>query len=279
MYRGSRESSPSASRSRLTRLFTVSGLTTRPGQTCVIKDSLLSTFGAARTNATRSWNDRLGKAMSLPARVTRCCPTSRYRSPTMNAAAVVSMNPVSDHSLETTAAAFIVGDLYLDVGQQRVTRAGSDIALPNLSFPLLVALVRAAPNVLSNESLMTQVWPGLVVSPETVNKRVNLLREALGDDSREPRYITGVRSRGYRLIASVSRVTEGALLPNLPTPIPEGSARAADSPIPVVPIEAPQTDAPKSRLPLGRSAALSVLTAGVLIAAPPGGCWGARPPV
>jgi hypothetical protein len=63
---------------------TVSGLTTRPGQTCVIKASLLSTFGAARTNATRSWNDRLGKAISLPARVTRCCPTSRYRAPTMN---------------------------------------------------------------------------------------------------------------------------------------------------------------------------------------------------
>ena len=189
---------------------------------------------------------------------------------------LLTMNPVPDHSLETTAAAFIVGDLYLDVGQQRVTRAGSDIALPNLSFQLLVALVRAAPNVLSNESLMTQVWPGLVVSPETVNKRVNLLREALGDDSREPRYITGVRSRGYRLIASVSRVTEGALLPNLPTPIPEGSARAADSPIPVVPIEAPQTDAPKSRLPLGRWAALSVLTAGLLIAATLGVRWAAR---
>jgi len=109
---------------------------------------------------------------------------------------LLTMNPVPDHLLETTAAAFVVGDLYLDVGQQRVTRAGSDIALPNLSFQLLVALVRAAPNVLSNESLMTQVWPGLVVSPETVNKRVNLLREALGDDSREPRYITGVRSRG-----------------------------------------------------------------------------------
>src|SRR6201993_5099061 len=100
---------------------------------------------------------------------------------------------------------FIADDLRVDVGQQRVPRAGSDIALPNLSFRLLVTLVRAAPNVLSNESLVTQVWPGLVVSPETVNKRVNLLREALGDDPREPRYITGVRSRGYRLIASVSR--------------------------------------------------------------------------
>jgi TolB-like protein/DNA-binding winged helix-turn-helix (wHTH) protein/Tfp pilus assembly protein PilF len=189
---------------------------------------------------------------------------------------LVTMNPVPDHLLETTAAAFVVGDLYLDVGQQRVTRAGSDIALPNLSFQLLLALVRAAPNVLGNESLMTQVWPGLVVSPETVNKRVNLLREALGDDPREPRYITGVRSRGYRLIASVSRATEGALLPNLPTPIPEGSPRAADLPIPVVPIETPQTDAPKSRLPWGRWAALSVLTAGLLIAATIGVRWAVR---
>jgi len=108
-------------------------------------------------------------------------------------------------SPEISSGTYVVGDLHVDVGQQRVTRAGSDIGLPNLSFQLLVALVRAAPNVLSNDSLMTQVWPGLVVSPETVSKRVNLLREALGDDPREPRYITGVRSRGYRLIASVSR--------------------------------------------------------------------------
>src|SRR5207253_1060935 len=149
----------------------------------------------------------------------------------------------------------------------RVTRAGSDIALPNLSFQLLVALVRAAPNVLINESLMTQVWPGLVVSPETVNKRVNLLREALGDDSREPRYITGVRSRGYRLIASVSPATEGAPLPNLPASIPEGSPRAAELPVPPIPTDAHPPELPTSRSRLRRWAALSVLTAGLLITA------------
>jgi len=189
---------------------------------------------------------------------------------------LLTMNPVPDHLLETTAAAFVVGDLYLDVGQQRVTRAGSDIALPNLSFQLLVALVRAAPNVLSNESLMTQVWPGLVVSPETVNKRVNLLREALGDDSREPRYITGVRSRGYRLIASVSPATEGAPLPNLPASIPEGSPRAAELPVPPIPIDAHPPELPTSRSRLGRWAALSVLTAGLLITATIGVRWAVR---
>jgi TolB-like protein/DNA-binding winged helix-turn-helix (wHTH) protein len=99
---------------------------------------------------------------------------------------------------------FIAGDLHVDVGQQRVMRAGIEITLPNLSFQLLLALIRVAPNVLSNDLLMARVWPGLIVSPETVAKRVNLLREALGDDAKEPRYIAGVRSRGYRLVAAVS---------------------------------------------------------------------------
>ena len=105
----------------------------------------------------------------------------------------------------TDSEVYIVGDLRVDVGQQRVLRADHDIELPNLSFRLLVALAQAAPNVLSNELIMARVWPGLIVSPETVNKRVKLLRDALGDDAQEPRYIAGVRSRGYRLVASVSR--------------------------------------------------------------------------
>jgi TolB-like protein/DNA-binding winged helix-turn-helix (wHTH) protein/Tfp pilus assembly protein PilF len=99
---------------------------------------------------------------------------------------------------------FQVGDLLVEVGQQRVTRAGIEIALPILSFDLLMALVRVAPNLLSNDLLMARVWPGQIVTPETVAKRVNLLRVALGDSAQEPRYIAGVRGRGYRLVAAVS---------------------------------------------------------------------------
>jgi TolB-like protein/DNA-binding winged helix-turn-helix (wHTH) protein/Tfp pilus assembly protein PilF len=99
---------------------------------------------------------------------------------------------------------FLVGDLHVDVGQQRVTRTGVEITLPNLSFELLLALIRAAPNFLNNDLLMERVWPGLIVTPETVAKRVNLLRVALGDNAQEPRYIAGARGRGYRLVAAVS---------------------------------------------------------------------------
>jgi TolB-like protein/DNA-binding winged helix-turn-helix (wHTH) protein len=114
---------------------------------------------------------------------------------------------------------FLVGDLRVDVGQQRVTRAGIEIALPNLSLQLLVALIRVAPNVLSNDLLMARVWPGLIVSPETVTKRVNMLREALGDDAQEPRYIAGVRSRGYRLVAAVSPARRPAPAPPVEHPL------------------------------------------------------------
>ena len=113
---------------------------------------------------------------------------------------------------------FLVGDLRVDVGQQRVTRAGIDITLPNLSFQLLVALIRVAPNVLSIDLLMARVWPGLIVSPETVAKRVNLLREALGDDAQDPHYIAGVRSRGYRLVGPVSPARSPA--PPVEDPLP-----------------------------------------------------------
>lgn len=96
------------------------------------------------------------------------------------------------------------GDLLVDPGLQKVERGGVAIELPQLSFELLVALMDAAPRYVSNDALMQQVWKGLVVSPETVTQRVKLLRDALGDDPRNPRYIDGLRGRGYRLLVPVT---------------------------------------------------------------------------
>jgi len=131
------------------------------------------------------------------------------------------MNQISGDIPDADREVFLVGDLRVDVGQQRVTRAGVEITLPNLSFQLLVALIRVAPNVLSHDLLMARVWPGLIVSPETLTKRVNLLREALGDEAQEPRYVVGVRSRGYQLVAAVSPVVRLAPPAEVPAPAPE----------------------------------------------------------
>ncbi|HET9864835.1 MAG TPA: winged helix-turn-helix domain-containing protein, partial [Steroidobacteraceae bacterium] len=100
-------------------------------------------------------------------------------------------------------AGYRVGDLAIDLGTRQVSRDGQAISLPRLSFELLLAMVRRAPNVLTVDELMSEVWAGRVVNEETVAKRVELVREALGDDSRQSRYIALVRGHGYRITAPV----------------------------------------------------------------------------
>jgi TolB-like protein/DNA-binding winged helix-turn-helix (wHTH) protein/Tfp pilus assembly protein PilF len=154
-----------------------------------------------------------------------------------------------------------VGDLVVDVGLQRVTAPSGEIVLPKLSFDLLVALVRQAPAFVSNEKLAGQVWAGVVVSPETVTKRVNLLREVLGDDAANPRYIAGLRSRGYRIIAPVSEAQPESIDPERTEAADVADATAA-TPSP----------APRARVSLRLAAAIVAGLAAIIAA----GSWLSR---
>ena len=99
-----------------------------------------------------------------------------------------------------------IRDLLLDAGTQEVTRNGAAVPVPRLSFKLLLSLARHAPNVVSTQKLEEEVWSGLVVDKGTINKRVLLLRKALGEDKGEGPYITVIRGSGYRLDVAVERV-------------------------------------------------------------------------
>jgi TolB-like protein/DNA-binding winged helix-turn-helix (wHTH) protein/Flp pilus assembly protein TadD len=99
-----------------------------------------------------------------------------------------------------------MADIQVDIGTRQVRRGGEVLQLPGLSFDLLLALVRRAPNVVDSGELMEEVWARRVVNDETIAKRVELVREALGDDSRQSRYIAVVRGRGYRITAPVEPV-------------------------------------------------------------------------
>ncbi len=110
------------------------------------------------------------------------------------------------------AVKYRLNDLTIDTGRQIVTRAADPIPLPKLSYDLLLVLMRAAPNLVSLDELMRLVWPGIIVSLETVSQRVKLLRDALDDDPRAPRYIAGLRGRGYQVVAAVEEVGESSTL-------------------------------------------------------------------
>jgi len=123
----------------------------------------------------------------------------------------------STHSSSSAPERFRVLDLEVDSGRQTVSRAGVELHVPKLSFDLLLTLVRATPNMVSVPDLMERVWPHQVVGIETLAQRVKLLRRALDDDAAQPRYLSGERRRGYRIIAPVvtlepeprSRMTTG----------------------------------------------------------------------
>jgi transcriptional activator of cad operon len=136
------------------------------------------------------------------------------------------MQPPLTPGTGTVPPRFRIDDLEVDVGKAEVTRGGEKIALPKLSFDLLCALINAAPTIVTNDELLQQVWPGLLVSPESVAQRVKLLRSAIGDDSQQPRYILGVRGRGYRLIPAVERLTDSTLPPSAAASPPINTSRA-----------------------------------------------------
>jgi len=95
-------------------------------------------------------------------------------------------------------------DLTLDLERRLLTRGREPIKLTRLSFKALRALVQAAPALLSQDELIDQVWgPNRVITPDNLTQRMKTLRQSLGDDPSEPRYIEGVRGSGYRLVPEV----------------------------------------------------------------------------
>jgi DNA-binding winged helix-turn-helix (wHTH) protein/Flp pilus assembly protein TadD len=78
-----------------------------------------------------------------------------------------------------------------------------EVKLPWLSYRLLCVLCQSAPGIVSQQALIEQIWPEIVVGDETLKQRVKLLRRVLDDNAASPTYIEAIRGRGYRLIPHV----------------------------------------------------------------------------
>ena len=101
-----------------------------------------------------------------------------------------------------------IGDLVLDTGSRRVTRDGELLKLGGLTFDLLQVLAEASPSMVTYDAMAERVWQGRPVSPETIAQRAKMLRDALSDDARSPRYFEPVRGQGYRLVTDAGRLSD-----------------------------------------------------------------------
>ena len=94
----------------------------------------------------------------------------------------------------------------LDVASRELRRGEAVLELRPKSFDLLACLVLGAGHVQTKDELMAEVWPGLVVTDESVARCVSDIRRALGDG--DQRLVKTVPRRGYLLaVAVVDRPT------------------------------------------------------------------------
>jgi DNA-binding winged helix-turn-helix (wHTH) protein/Tol biopolymer transport system component len=68
---------------------------------------------------------------------------------------------------------------------------------------LLILLVEQKFAVVSRTEILKALWPSVVVGEEVISQLVYSLRNALGDDAKNPIYIETIPKKGYRFIADV----------------------------------------------------------------------------
>ncbi len=94
-----------------------------------------------------------------------------------------------------------VGELRLDPGSRTVDLAGEKLDVTRKEFDLLAELMAHPGQVVTREDLMSRVWDvNWFGSTKTLDVHVRTLRQKLGDDSANPRFIETIRGVGFRLI-------------------------------------------------------------------------------
>jgi DNA-binding response OmpR family regulator len=100
-----------------------------------------------------------------------------------------------------------VGDLVLDPARHVVTVGGAPVTLSSLELRLLTALLEADGRVLTRDRLLDAIHGEGEgdVTDRAIDQYVKRLREKLGDDPGDPRYVATVRGAGYRAARAVAR--------------------------------------------------------------------------
>ena len=92
-----------------------------------------------------------------------------------------------------------VGGLEIDPAGFRAVQDGTLLDLTATEFRLLLELVTHRGRVMTREILLDRVWGyDYLGDSRLVDMAVKRVRDKLGDDARDPRYITTVRGAGYR---------------------------------------------------------------------------------
>src|ERR1700730_4142070 len=117
------------------------------------------------------------------------------------------------------------GDFFLESGQRRLSRreSGESVALTSKVFDTLLLLIEHRGETLDKDTLLSAIWPGVIVEENSLTQNISTLRQVLGETRTENRYIATVPRKGYRFVGEVTERSARA-----------GPGVAATTPAPVV---------------------------------------------
>jgi DNA-binding winged helix-turn-helix (wHTH) protein len=106
------------------------------------------------------------------------------------------------------AAKLRLGELTFDPDSRQLLRGATEIHLSPKAFDLLKALIDARPRVLTKNELHQRLWPDTFVSDTNLASLIAEIREALGDNARQPRYIRTAQRVGYAFCGAGDEAVE-----------------------------------------------------------------------
>ena len=89
------------------------------------------------------------------------------------------------------------GECEVDPDARELRRGGRPVEVSPKAFELLLILLEARPRALSQAQLRDRLWPGVFVAYTSLARLVTEIRQAIGDDARQPRFIRTLHGFGY----------------------------------------------------------------------------------
>ena len=118
----------------------------------------------------------------------------------------------------------------LDLDARELRKSGVRIKLQEQPLQILAMLLERPGEIVTREQLQKRLWPQdtFVDFDLSLNSAVKKLRQALGDDSENPRFIETLYRRGYRFIGQANGA---AAVEALPVSTPPSQERVVSEPL------------------------------------------------
>lgn len=93
------------------------------------------------------------------------------------------------------------GEATLDTDSRQLFRGIEEVRLSPKAFELMKLLVESRPRALAKKELLDKLWPATYVSETSLATLVREIRDVLGDDARNSRFVRTVHRFGYAFCA------------------------------------------------------------------------------